>query len=107
MTFKASEDDDDGEGVSSSIGGVIGRERRCGEVVRNGVTDRERNADGVQGGDDLWIDIGGGGDFDFLDLRAVSELLVLLLRPLRGDIDNLNEPRDEDGWREGVARPPP
>lgn len=84
-TCKLSEEDEDDEADSSSIGGVIGRTR--GDVfARIGVKDRERNEVG-----DVEVT---GEDFPRSTRRMVLEPeLVLELLPLRGIKENRG---DED-----------
>ena len=75
-TCSVSEDDEDDEAESSSIGGVIGRGTRGLASVRIGVRDRERKEVG-----DVEVM---GDDFDRSTLRMVLEPeLVLELLPLR------------------------
>ena len=92
-TCSVSEEDEDDEADSSSIGGVIGRGTRGGASVRIGVRDRERKEVG-----DVEVT---GDDFDRSTRRMVLEPeLVLELLPLRA----MKEKRgDEDTEPEVLA----
>lgn len=98
-TCIVSDDDESDEPESSSMGGVIWRGWCAGEVVRIGVSDRERKAE--PGEEDVAL---AGGDLDCLTRRIVCELeLVLELLPLRPDmVDGMRGEDDTDvGRREG------
>jgi len=91
-TCSVSDEDEDDEADSSSMGGVMGRGAWGGVVVRMGVSDRDRKEGEV---------VAAGGDFDCLTRRTVFELeLVLELLPLRVMIEKRG---DEDTEPDGPA----